>query len=229
MSINGFPDREPLKMPVALLDILAAHQIKEAILLAYINKQKNGKGSFIECSLLSAGISSLANQASNYLNTGVIPKRTGSEHPNIFPYGSLFNTSDNKLILLAIGTDTQFKKLCSIVDPEEKISLDKYSKNVNRVKYRDDLKQALHDKIINWNSKKLIKELDKNKIPAAVILDIKEVFKQKIANQLILSGTKKNKKYFGVRTFTVNSENKTSTLSAPPHLDEHRKEILELI
>ena len=139
MYINGLPETDPLKMPVALIDILAAHQIKEAILIAYIEKLKTGKGAIVECSLLQAGISSLANQASNYLNVGIIPERKGSDHPNIFPYGTTFLTKDKKHILLAIGNDKQFYRFCKTVDVKNKITQDNFSTNFERVKNRNEL------------------------------------------------------------------------------------------
>ncbi|MBK8944576.1 MAG: CoA transferase [Ignavibacteriae bacterium] len=230
MYINGLPETKPLKMPVALIDILAAHQIKEAILLAIIEKQKTGKGSFVHVSLLDAGISSLANQASNFLNVGIIPERVGSNHPNIFPYGTTFLTKDNKYILLAIGNDKQFKTFCEKFDKNYKINLDKFSTNFKRVKFREELTKIISEIIFQVDSKKTIKILDENKIPAALIKNMKEVFEQKQAKELILSDIKNGKIYFGVRTNVSKIDNKKYfKLSSPPHLDENRKEILRLI
>ncbi|MBK7104896.1 MAG: CoA transferase [Ignavibacteriae bacterium] len=230
MYMNGLRETEPLKMPVALIDILAAHQIKEAILLAMIEKQKTGKGSFVHVSLLDAGISSLANQASNFLNVGIIPERVGSNHPNIFPYGTIFLTKDKKHILLAIGNDMQFKTFCEKFDKNYKINLDKFSTNFKRVKFREELSKIISEIICQVDSKKTIKILDKNKIPAAIIKNMKEVFEQKQAKELILSDKKNGKIYFGVRTNASKIDNKKYfKLSPPPHLDENRKEILRLI
>lgn len=230
MYMNGLPETDPLKMPVALIDILAAHQIKEAILLAYIEKLKTGKGSFVECSLLQAGISSLANQASNFLNARIIPQRTGSDHPNIFPYGTTFLTSDNKHILLAIGNDKQFKLFCRYFDFDNKIDLEKYSSNFNRVKFREELKRNISEILCKYNSKKLIKILDTIKIPSAIVKNMKEVFEQEKARELLLIEEKDGKKYYGVRTNTaIINDKKFIKISSPPHLDENRKDILKLI
>jgi crotonobetainyl-CoA:carnitine CoA-transferase CaiB-like acyl-CoA transferase len=230
MYMNGTPETEPIKMPVALIDILAAHQIKEAILLGYIDRIKTGKGSFVECSLLQAGISSLANQASNYLNTGTIPERNGSDHPNIFPYGTTFLTKDKKNILLAIGNDKQFKIFCKIVDTENKIPLEKYAENYERVKNRNKLKKIIIGIIKNYLSEDLIKILNENKIPAALIKNMKDVFEQNQAKELLLNSRKDNVNYFGVKTFSSKINNKIiKTLTPPPHLDENRIEILKLI
>jgi crotonobetainyl-CoA:carnitine CoA-transferase CaiB-like acyl-CoA transferase len=92
MSMNGTTDSGPVKMPVALIDILAGHQLKEGILLALMDRQLTGKGSEVSVSLYDAAVCSLANQASNFLMTGHIAKRMGSLHPNIAPYGELFQT-----------------------------------------------------------------------------------------------------------------------------------------
>ena len=98
MSMNGEAGSEPLKMPVALIDVLAAHQLKEAILIALLKKQKSGKGSKISVSLFDSAVASLVNQATNWLVAGYLPKASGSLHPNIAPYGEIFKTKDKHLI-----------------------------------------------------------------------------------------------------------------------------------
>ena len=90
--LNGEADGPPTKMPVALVDILAAHQLKEGLLLALLRRERDDKGSFVTTSLLGAATASLANQATNYLVAGVEPTRMGSEHPNVVPYGTIFQT-----------------------------------------------------------------------------------------------------------------------------------------
>ena len=100
MSMNGEPGGNSLKMPVALIDILAAHHLKEGLLLALIQQSRTGMGDFVEVSLIQAAIASLANQATNWLVSGKIPQKQGSAHPNIAPYGDVFTTSDGQEILL---------------------------------------------------------------------------------------------------------------------------------
>jgi len=111
ISMNGTVAGEVAKMPVALIDVIAGHQIKEAILLGLLSRYKNGKGSYSEVSLYKSAISGLANQASNYLMCGHVPKPMGTLHPNIAPYGDLVTTADKKMLILAIGSDKQFEKL----------------------------------------------------------------------------------------------------------------------
>lgn len=111
MFMNGEPGGASLKMPVALIDILAGHHLKEALLLAIIEKMRTGRGKLVEVSLLQVAISSLANQATNWLVAKKLPTKQGSLHPNIAPYGEVFVTADGKELLLAVGSDRQFEAL----------------------------------------------------------------------------------------------------------------------
>ena len=108
MSMNGTPNSGPIKMPVALIDILAGHQLKEGILIALIDRLNTGKGKKVSVSLFDSAVASLANQATNWLMADHIAKPIGSTHPNIAPYGELFKTKDNATITFAIGSNKQF-------------------------------------------------------------------------------------------------------------------------
>ena len=111
MHLNGDPEGPPTKMPVALMDLLAAHQLKEALLLALLKRERFGEGSHIQIALFDAALASLANQATNHLVAGRNPGRMGSGHPNVVPYGTLYAAQDGKHFVLAIGTDRQFTAL----------------------------------------------------------------------------------------------------------------------
>ena len=115
MSMNGTLESGPIKMPVALIDVLAAHQLKEGLLLALLNREKTKKGAFVEVSLYDTALASLKNQATNWLMNNFIPQPIGSLHPNIAPYGETFKTKDGKLLILAIGTDHHFKMLLGVI------------------------------------------------------------------------------------------------------------------
>jgi crotonobetainyl-CoA:carnitine CoA-transferase CaiB-like acyl-CoA transferase len=129
MSMNGTPESGPLKMPIALIDVLAAHHLKEGLLLALLEKatQSNYSGQTVSVSLYDAAISSLVNQASNYLMGGNIPKPIGSLHPNIAPYGELFTTKDGVQITFAIGSNRHFQLLCQELGCEHLAIDDSYS------------------------------------------------------------------------------------------------------
>jgi len=146
MKINGTPETDPIKMPVALIDVLLAHQVKEAVLLALMKRNHTGKGSFISSSLFKSGVASLINQAANYLNAGVIPERKGSDHPNISPYGTVFKTKDGKEIVIAAGTEKHFIYLCEALNIPDLAKDERFSWNHLRVKNNEELKAILKKK-----------------------------------------------------------------------------------
>ncbi len=192
MHMNGDTNSSPLKMPVALIDIMAAHQMKEAILIAFIKKLKTKEGSEISVSLHDSAITSLANQASNWLMVGHDPQPIGSLHPNIAPYGEIFTTRDRKKLVLAIGNDKQFKKLCIVLELEEILDDTNFATNTQRVTNRTDLYTILKKKIEEVNSEEFMlsaKELD---IPVGIIKSIKEVFDVPNNHNLILEEKTEN-------------------------------------
>ncbi len=185
MYLNRETNGIPMKMPVALIDVLAAHHIKEGILLALYNRLKTGRGAYIHCSLYDAAVCSLVNQASNYLNAGYNPPPMGSLHPNIAPYGEIFETKDNKLITFAIGTDKQFFQLCDVLDANEIIEDVAYSSNKNRVLNRNRLYETLQYKVKNFESEYIYDTCIKKQIPVAIIKDVEEVMKHPATQRLI--------------------------------------------
>ncbi len=185
MSINGATQGPPTKLPVAFIDILAAHHLKEGVLLALLEKEKTGKGKIVSVSLYDAAICSLANQASNYLMLKKTPKRMGSLHPNIAPYGEIFHTKDNIMLTFAIGSNKHFELLCNFLKTKNIEKDDKFDTNQKRVENREELKIILQQRIKNFNSNDVLKELKKMHVPVAEIKDIKQVFEQKEARKLI--------------------------------------------
>ena len=225
MDLNGEADGPPTKMPVALIDVLAAHQLKEGLLLALLRREKTGKGDFVEVSLIQTAIASLANQATNWLVAGKMLSRQGSAHPNIAPYGDSYETKDKKLILLAIGSDRQFDDLLSVlaVRFEATQEASRYSSNQKRVENRVSLNQKLAQAIGSRDSDELLRELHKKKIPAGLIRTVRETFELPHANELLM----RQNELTGVRGFVGRGSKPHSIqLNAPPHLGEHTQQIL---
>jgi crotonobetainyl-CoA:carnitine CoA-transferase CaiB-like acyl-CoA transferase len=182
MFMNGEKNSSPLKMPVALIDLLAGHQLKEAILIALLKKEKFNKGSNISVSLFDSAIASLANQATNWLIAHHLPTAQGSLHPNIAPYGEIFTTIDHQQITFAIGNDKQFEKLCSILNI---IPNKNFSTNQLRVKNRQQLFEILTHEIKKHNAELLINLCIKQDIPIGKIRNLKEVFELPEAKDLL--------------------------------------------
>jgi len=190
--MNGQADGPPTKMPVALIDLLSAHQLKEGLLVALIKKLKTGKGSKVSVSLYDAAVASLANQASNYLNLDVIPKRKGSLHPNIAPYGEILVTKDDKQILLAIGNDQQFGKLCDALDLSAIKDEQKFITNIARLKNRSELYQHLQKSFNKLDSRQVEKIALEKELPIGRIRNLSELFADKQSQALILTQDEKD-------------------------------------
>jgi crotonobetainyl-CoA:carnitine CoA-transferase CaiB-like acyl-CoA transferase len=185
MYMNGYADQNPAKMPVALIDIMAAHQIKEALLLGIIQKMKTGKGCKFDISLYQSAISALANQASNYLMAGHIPQRMGTLHPNIAPYGDLFQTKDKATILLAVGSDPQFKKLGKTLNFNP-LMYNTFETNAMRLAQREILKHQIQEYISPLSYQELSQSLHENGIPFCKIMSLEEVFEHPLAKEMVL-------------------------------------------
>lgn len=185
MSMNGTPESGPVKMPVAFIDVLAAHHLKEGLLVALLNRQRTGKGGVVHVSLYDAAISSLVNQASNYLMNKHIPQRIGSLHPNIAPYGELFKTKDDKEVTFAIGSQVHFEKLVTVLEAKELLKDKRFINNQVRVDHRFELAELIQQKVILWQAETLNNELRKVFVPCAIIKNLREVFREEGAQKLI--------------------------------------------
>jgi len=186
MSMNGNKESGPLKMPIALIDVLAAHQLKEGLLLALLKKEKENKGSLVEVSLYDAAISSLKNQATNWLMNNLIPQPIGSLHPNIAPYGETFKTKDNKLLVLAIGNNNHFELLLDVIGVKILFKNEKYATNQLRVINREALYTELAPYFKSETKDLLMNQFLEKGIPVGAINNLKEVFESKSAQDLVL-------------------------------------------
>ncbi len=173
ISLNG-NGGENFKWPLPIVDILAAHQLKEGLLLALIQKQETHEGCFVSVSLFDAAISALHNIAGNVLMGNSNPTSLGRLHPNIAPYGETITSSDGITLVLAVGTDKQFTELCVVLC----LSIDyqnKYSTNTQRVSDRTSMEIELRSKASAISFDVLQQELIARKIPFGRVKTVKEV------------------------------------------------------
>jgi crotonobetainyl-CoA:carnitine CoA-transferase CaiB-like acyl-CoA transferase len=185
MFMNGEPNSVPTKMPVALIDLIAGHQLKEAILIALIKKYKEKKGSHISVSLFDSAVASLANQATNWLIGQHLPVASGSLHPNIAPYGELFLTKDKHYITFAIGSNKQFESLCAVINNNSLAKDQKFNSNQNRIRNRQELYGILNNYIEKIPFKELFKACQQREVPIGKIRNMKEVFELPEAKELL--------------------------------------------
>ncbi|TNE60441.1 MAG: CoA transferase [Bacteroidetes bacterium] len=186
LFMTGETDGPPVKMPVALIDILAAHQLKEAVLLALLHRERTGEGSTVSVSLLESALASLANQATNWLIAGHIPRRMGTQHPNIAPYGDIYTCSDSKQILLAVGTERQFLQLCRCLQQEPLATQPEFATNSARLQNREALNKQLQAVFAKAEQDHWLRLLQDNQVPVAQIRSMPEVFELPAAQAMIL-------------------------------------------
>jgi crotonobetainyl-CoA:carnitine CoA-transferase CaiB-like acyl-CoA transferase len=174
MSITGAPDGEPMKVGVAVADLLTGLYATVAILAALNERHQSGLGQHIDLALLDVQIATLANQGMNYLASGKAPARSGNAHPNIVPYQA-FATS-NGHIVVAVGTDVQFARLAAVVGRPELSADPRFVTNAARVRNRAALIPILSERIGRLPKRDLLQALEEQRIPASSINDMHEVF-----------------------------------------------------
>lgn len=175
LSMTGTENGELVKMPVALIDVLTAHQLKEGVLIALMERNRTGKGCYVSASLFDTAISSLTNQASNWLQAKYNPEPMGLSHPNIAPYGDYILTKDKQRLVLAIGSDKQFARLCEILNEPKLSQNQKFISNQQRVKNRKELLEKLKNSSAKIKYNDLIYRLIEKDIPFAPINKVSEV------------------------------------------------------
>lgn len=189
LSMTGTPDGQTAKLPVAFIDLLAAHQLKEGILVALLQRHATGKGAVVEASLEEAALANLTNQATNVLMGKIVPGPMGTLHPNIAPYGEVLICKDNKSIILAVGNDKQFASLCTLLNLPELISDQRFLTNKARVADRIALTELMNDASASMDREVLLQKFIGNDVPAGAIRTMDEVMNSDMAKSMQLKET----------------------------------------
>ncbi|AXG14534.1 CaiB/BaiF CoA transferase family protein [Intrasporangium calvum] len=174
MSITGDPDGDPMKVGVALVDVITGLHAAVGILAAVRHAARTGEGQRVEVNLLSSLLSALVNQAQGYVGAGVVPLRMGNRHPSIAPYEA-FRTQD-RLLVLAVGTDRQFGALCDVLGLPELARDPRFATNDQRVAHRDELCIFVGDRLGMRPADHWFKALMDRGVPCGPINTIDEGF-----------------------------------------------------
>ncbi|MES2868001.1 MAG: CaiB/BaiF CoA-transferase family protein [Pseudomonadota bacterium] len=234
MSLTGRPEGEegagPVKVGVALTDILTGLYSTVAILAALAHRQHDGGGQHIDMALLDVQVACLANQAMNYLTTGVAGQRLGNAHPNIVPYQD-FPTADGDFIL-TVGNDSQFRKFAEVAGRPEWGSDPRFVSNKQRVLNRSVLVPLIRQATVFKTTAEWVSQLEAVGVPCGPINDLAQVFANPqvqargLAIQLphALAGLVPQ-----VASPIRLSETPVEYRNAPPLLGEHTQEVLERV
>lgn len=227
MSITGEPDGQPMKAGVAVADIFTGIYSVTAIQAALIHAMRTGEGQHIDMALLDVQSAVLANQNMNYLISRKAPVRLGNAHPNISPY-EVVPTADGFLIL-AVGNDGQFSRLCKILGIDAIATDERYATNKARVAHKADVRRIVSTETLKWQKRDLLTACESNAVPAGPINSIEEMFADP---QIEARGLRVDLQAAdgttipGVRTPIVLSETPLHYERPSPRLGEHQADVL---
>jgi crotonobetainyl-CoA:carnitine CoA-transferase CaiB-like acyl-CoA transferase len=227
MSLTGEANGEPMKVGIAIADIMTGLYSCNAILAALFARTHTKTGQHIDVALLDVQMSVLANQGMSYLSTGENPTRYGNAHPVVVPYQP-FTSKDGKLIV-AIGNDLQFTKFCQQVDRADLATNPKFCKNGQRVKFRDELIPLLDEIIKTRTTDEWIEALEKISVPCGPINTLEQVFEhpQTKYRKMVRQVPNSEGKMIDVIASPINlSDTPLQYKTASPALGEHGDKIL---
>jgi crotonobetainyl-CoA:carnitine CoA-transferase CaiB-like acyl-CoA transferase len=232
MDLTGMADGPPTRVGVAISDIFTGCYAVVGILAALAQREKTGKGCYVDTALVDSTVGVLANQALNYLVSGEIPKRIGNSHPNIVPYQE-FPVADGHIIV-ATGNDNQYVKFCNVIGGPELAQNPAYKDNIGRLKNRNELVGKLSALTAKMKRDDLLAKLEAQGVPAGPINNLEQVFsdaqvKHRGMKLDLPSKAAKKGTIPGVRTPIVIDGWRAASERPSPLLGEHTADILREI
>ncbi len=232
MDLTGMADGEPTRIGIPVSDIFTGVYSVVGILAALAEREKTGKGCYVDAALVDSTVGVLSNQAMNYLVSGNVPKRIGNAHANIVPY-QVFPVADGHIIV-ATGNDNQYVKFCNVIGGPELAQNPAYRDNVGRLKHREELVGKLSALTARMKRDELLDKLEAQQVPAGPINNLEQVFNDpQVAHRgmklALKSKAAKAGTIPGVRTPIVIDGWRAASERPSPLLGEHTAEILREI
>jgi crotonobetainyl-CoA:carnitine CoA-transferase CaiB-like acyl-CoA transferase len=232
MDLTGMADGEPTRAGIPVSDIFTGVYAVVGVLAALTQRERTGKGCYVDTALVDSTVGILANQALNFLVSGEVPKRIGNTHPNIVPY-QVFPAADGHVIV-ATGNDRQYRDFCKVLGAPELGSDANYLVNKDRLARRDELVEKLSSLTRKLKRDDLLTQLEAVQVPAGPINNLAQVFsdpqvvhrgmKLELASADAANGT-----IPGVRTPIVIDGAPMASPRSAPKLGEHTAEVLKEI
>ncbi len=226
MSITGEEDGPPMKIGVALADVLTAHYAFGAICAALRGRERTGEGSSLEVSLFGATIASLVNVAQNVLVTGREAGRYGNAHPSIVPY-QVFHGRD-RAFAIGAGTDRHFTQLCERVLDQPELARDtRFATNAQRVKHRETLVPLLAKEFSKRTAAQWVARCRRAGIPVSLVRGVREALRTPAARPLMATIEHPEIGSYDAVRNPVRIDGRPRAIgSAPPSLGQHTSAIL---
>jgi crotonobetainyl-CoA:carnitine CoA-transferase CaiB-like acyl-CoA transferase len=224
---DGLPGGGPQKVGIPIVDLMTGMYTAVSVLAALAHREHTGLGDHIDIGMLDVQVATLANQAMNYLISGKVPRRNGNAHPNIQPQ-DVYACADGEIILV-VGNDGQFARLCSVLGRQAWASDERFATNAQRVRNIDELSSMLRGELSRWARPALIEALDAAGVPCGAINSVADVFAdpQVVAREML----QRVPHPAGVDVPLVASpmrfaDAEVRIQAAPPLLGQHNEEIL---
>jgi crotonobetainyl-CoA:carnitine CoA-transferase CaiB-like acyl-CoA transferase len=227
MSITGEQGQEPVKMGVAILDVVAGLYAAVAILAAVRQRDFDGAGRQVEVGLFEASVATLVNQAANYLVGGVVPSAYGNAHPNIVPYQA-FHADDGRFVLAA-ANDKLFRAACSAMGRSDLADEPRYSTNSGRVENREELVAEMAVTFQTGSVAHWVEALVEAGVPAAPTRGIDQVFASPEGESMVASIMDPSRGPLRLVRSPMSFDGTSSEVAPPPRLGEHDQEIRDWI
>jgi crotonobetainyl-CoA:carnitine CoA-transferase CaiB-like acyl-CoA transferase len=228
MSITGAPDGEPVKVGVAIIDLVAGLMLGKAVIAALFAREKLGIGQRVDTSLLEAEVASLINVGSNYLVGGEIPARWGNAHPNIVPYQS-FKTADGYLVV-GIASEVIWRRFCQAIGKPGLAEDPRFANNSSRVKNRAHLITILDAVFLGRTNDVWLRTLTEAEVPCAPVQTVDQVFSapQVSHREMVVDVDHPTAGMVRMAGIPVKfSATPASIRRPPPLLGQHTAEVLE--
>lgn len=233
MSITGHPDDEggrPTKVGVGVADVMCGMYATVGILAALRHKEMTGEGQYIDLSLYDTQVAWLINAATNHLVSGKRPERLGNAHPNIAPYQT-FATADND-VAVAVGNDDQFKRFARVIGLPELACDVRFRTNRDRVENRHELARIITEALGGNCADNWVARLLEAGVPSGQVAGVDEVLADPhtLARDMVIAMEQEDGRPLRLLGNPLKlSATPVAYHHPPPHLDQHRAEIMALI
>ncbi len=172
MSVNGDADGEATRVGLPVVDMVTGLNAAVGILLALQERERSGRGQFLDITLFDCALSLLHPHAANFFGNGATPQRSGNAHPNIAPYETVQTRAGD--VFLAVGNDRQFGQLTELLDIPEVANEPRFKTNKDRLNNRDALRDVLTKALQGHEANAIAETLLRSGVPAAPVLNVKE-------------------------------------------------------
>lgn len=226
MSLTGDPEGSPYRAGVAIFDVITGLHTAIGVLAALNERNRSGSGQYVETNLMSSALSGMVNQTAGYILSGSVPNRMGNEHPSIYPYTPLPTAEGD--IILAIGNDRQFHRLCQTLEAGHLVADPRFSDAQERNRHRAELRPLLIDLLATRTATEWFDLLTKAGLPCAPINDVRGgiEFAEKLGLNPVVEVGPPEQTLPGIRNPISFSRTPVNYDRVPPAIDGDREGIL---